>query len=63
MGEINCLQVALYIPNLIGYARFFFLALALPWVFHEDLYYLTMVFYGLSYLLDAFDGKAARAFK
>ena len=63
MGEVNCLQVAFYIPNLIGYARFFFLALFPLFAFHETLYYLSFICYAISYILDGFDGMAARKFK
>jgi CDP-diacylglycerol--inositol 3-phosphatidyltransferase len=56
------LQVAAFVPNLIGYSRFMLL-LACPYVSHSDtLWPLFIVFYGLSQLLDAVDGNAARYF-
>ena len=55
------MEVATFVPNIIGYARFFFLALA-PWfVFSETKWILYIAFYLASELLDALDGKAARA--
>lgn len=55
------LQVAFYVPNLIGYFRFLFLAMA-PWfVFSDEKWILYIAFYLSSEGLDALDGKAARA--
>ena len=63
MGEVNCLQVAFYIPNLIGYTRFFFLAITPLFIFYETLYPVSFACYIISYVLDGFDGAAARKFK
>ena len=62
MSEVRHFDVATYIPNLIGYARFFFLAISPYWAFSEELYYVSFICYFTSYFLDVFDGKAARAF-
>jgi len=53
-------MVFLYIPNLIGYLRFAFLFAIFPLYRTHPL--LTVVFYALSQILDAFDGMAARHF-
>ena len=56
------LQVATFVPNLIGYGRFITLAIA-PWfAWSQDKWYFYLVFYFVSQVLDAFDGKAARMF-
>lgn len=54
-------MVFLFVPNLIGYCRFLFLFAIFPLYRTHPL--LTVLFYGLSQLLDAFDGMAARHFK
>ena len=55
-------QVATFVPNLIGYGRFAFLAMAPFFAFSDDKWYLFIVFYLLSEALDAVDGNAARYF-
>ena len=55
-------QVFTYYPNLIGYARFFFLAICPFWAFSEENWIMCGVCYGMSYGLDCLDGKAARTF-
>lgn len=52
-------NVFLFVPNLIGYARIILAALALTYM-PEHPRYCTLL-YGLSCLLDAVDGQAARA--
>lgn len=54
-------MVFLFIPNIIGYFRFLAL-FAILFTFSYSPF-LTVTFYGLSQLLDAFDGMAARHFK
>lgn len=54
-------QVMLYVPNLIGYARFAFLVSSSYFAFSENYWLLYPVCYGLASLLDAADGMAARA--
>lgn len=53
-------SVFLYIPNIIGYFRFVFLLAILFTYQHSPI--ITIVLYGLSQLLDMFDGMAARHF-
>jgi len=53
-------MVFLFIPNIIGYLRF--VALFASFFTYKTHPILTVVFYGLSQLLDAFDGMAARYF-
>ncbi len=53
-------MVFLYIPNIIGYFRFIFLFIIL--FTYENYPILTVIFYGMSQLLDMFDGMAARKF-
>ena len=53
-------MVFLFVPNIIGYLRFAFLFAILPIYNTHPL--LSFTFYGLSQLLDAFDGMAARYF-
>lgn len=62
MPEVSHFQVAMYVPNLIGYSRFIFLAICPYWLLNEDDWFLGFFCYGMSYFLDVFDGKAARAF-
>lgn len=54
--------VACFIPNLIGYARFAFLFLCPYFVAQEEGWRWYVLCYSVSQILDAFDGKAARAF-
>jgi CDP-diacylglycerol--inositol 3-phosphatidyltransferase len=54
-------MVFLFIPNIIGYFRFVFLFASLFTYRTHPL--VTVFFYGMSQLLDAFDGMAARHFK
>ncbi len=53
-------MVFLYVPNLIGYARFALLFATL--FFYNEHPIFTIICYASSQLLDAFDGMAARAF-
>ncbi len=53
-------MVFLFVPNIIGYLRFAFLFAIFPIYNTHPL--LSVTFYGLSQLLDAFDGMAARYF-
>ena len=54
-------MVFLFIPNIIGYFRYAFLFATL--FTFRDCPVLTLFLYGLSQLLDMFDGMAARHFK
>lgn len=54
-------MVFLFVPNIIGYFRFLFLLAIFPLYANSPI--LTVIFYGLSQTLDAFDGMAARYFK
>ena len=62
MPEVTHFQVATYVPNLIGYSRFIFLAMSPYWALDKEKWYLAGLSYGMSYFLDIWDGKAARAF-
>ena len=53
-------MVFLFIPNIIGYLRF--LALFASFFTYHDRPFLTVLLYGISQILDAFDGMAARFF-
>jgi CDP-diacylglycerol--inositol 3-phosphatidyltransferase len=53
-------NVFLFIPNIIGYFRYLFIILAIFTYREHPL--LTILFAGLSSVLDAFDGMAARKF-
>ena len=53
-------MVFLYIPNIIGYLRF--VALFASFFTYQDNPILTVILYGTSQALDAFDGMAARKF-
>jgi CDP-diacylglycerol--inositol 3-phosphatidyltransferase len=53
-------MVFLFVPNVIGYFRFAFLFATL--FTYRDIPLLTVLFYGLSQALDAFDGMAARKY-
>ena len=54
-------QVMMYVPNLIGYARFLFLLGSTYFAFSENYWLLYPIFYGIASLLDMADGMAARA--
>ena len=54
-------NIYLLIPNLIGYARIFFILLAFFFCFEQ--HYLFLLFYSISQLLDVLDGYAARYFR
>ena len=56
------LDVALFYPNLIGYARFASLAFSLIFAMNKEQWHFFLLSFGMSYLLDMADGKAARAF-
>lgn len=56
--EVN---VFLFVPNLIGYARVILMFFAFFYMLDKDMYQITVFCYMLSQLLDAFDGHAARA--
>lgn len=53
-------NVFLFVPNLIGYARI--LLLGCSFYLMLDNYLLAIALYSLSYVMDAFDGFAARLF-
>ena len=61
MSKVTELQVLFYVPNLIGYARFIFLMLSTYYAFSDSQWLLFPIFYLLAFILDAFDGMAARA--
>jgi CDP-diacylglycerol--inositol 3-phosphatidyltransferase len=54
-------SIFLFIPNIIGYFRIIFLVISLFYM--PTQYVQASLFYGISALLDAFDGYAARHFK
>ena len=54
-------NVWLFVPNLIGYARFLFLLWSLYHVLRAESTHLFLALYAASYLLDAADGPAARS--
>ena len=54
-------NVWLFVPNLIGYARFLFLLWSLFHVLRAESTHLFLALYAASYLLDAADGPAARS--
>ena len=62
MTKTSHLDVAFFVPNLIGYARFLLLMCAPYYAFDDDKYLWFVVFYLSSELLDAVDGNAARYF-
>lgn len=51
------MDVLLYAPNIVGYVRIVFLAIAVM-ASHQNVF---LAFYGISYLLDALDGYLARS--
>ena len=53
-------MVFLFVPNIIGYLRF--AALFATFATYRAHPLLTLLFYGISQILDAFDGMAARHF-
>lgn len=53
-------EIFLYIPNLIGYVRIFTALLSFILMKNHPVY--TLILYGISGFLDAFDGYAARKF-
>jgi CDP-diacylglycerol--inositol 3-phosphatidyltransferase len=53
-------MVFLFIPNIIGYFRF--IALFASFFTYQEHPILTVILYGVSQILDAFDGMAARKF-
>ena len=61
MAETTHFQVFTYYANLIGYSRFIFLMMSPYWAFADN-WLLCGVCYGLSYLLDCFDGYTARLY-
>lgn len=54
----RAIEILLYVPNLIGYARI--LLLIFTYWFMVDHYIISIFFYSLSSILDAFDGYYAR---
>lgn len=58
--KVSPRDIFFYIPNLIGYFRVFTALLSFFCMRHHPVY--TLVFYGISGFLDAFDGYAARRF-
>jgi len=59
--SLKC-EVFWFIPNLIGYARFALLFMALYIAYSPNYSWLFVIFYGLSQALDGVDGWAARKF-
>ena len=55
-------NVAFFIPNLIGYARFISLAISFLFALNNVQWPWFCFCYGMSYALDAVDGRAARMF-
>ena len=55
-------DVAMFVPNWIGYARFGSLALSTLFAMDKERYVAFAVTFTSSYLLDALDGRAARMF-
>lgn len=54
-------KVFLYIPNIIGYLRFIFYLVS--FIYHSlDNWQLCISFYAIAFILDEFDGRAARAY-
>ncbi|MEM9507319.1 MAG: CDP-alcohol phosphatidyltransferase family protein, partial [Cyanobacteria bacterium P01_E01_bin.35] len=54
-------RVLLYIPNIIGYVRFLFYLVS--FIFHSwGNWQLCLTFYAVAFVLDEFDGRAARAY-
>ena len=54
-------RVFLYVPNLIGYARF--ILYAASFISHSfDRWQLCISLYAIAFILDEFDGRAARAY-
>ncbi|MEM7758091.1 MAG: CDP-alcohol phosphatidyltransferase family protein [Cyanobacteria bacterium P01_A01_bin.40] len=54
-------RVLLYIPNIIGYVRFLFYLVS--FIFHSwGNWQLCLTFYAVAFILDEFDGRAARAY-
>ena len=60
--EWSHIGVALFIPNLIGYARFVSLAVCPMFALDKANWHWFLFCYCLSYALDAVDGRAARMF-
>ena len=56
------LYVSLFVPNLIGYARFVTLAVSFYYALDKAQWQKFCFFYSASYGLDALDGRAARMF-
>jgi len=59
--QITARDVLLYYPNLIGYARFIFMALS--FVLAKSNWFAAIIFYLLAFMGDVVDGHVARAFK
>ena len=55
-------NVVFFYPNLIGYCRFISLGLSLIFAMNKEQWHYFLLSFGMSYLLDVFDGKAARSF-
>jgi CDP-diacylglycerol--inositol 3-phosphatidyltransferase len=54
-------RVFFFVPNIIGYCRFGFYSAS--FIAHSlDNWQLCLIFYGIGFILDEFDGRAARAF-
>ncbi|EAZ63699.1 phosphatidylinositol synthase [Scheffersomyces stipitis CBS 6054] len=60
MSKVTVNEIFLYIPNLIGYFRI--IAAVLSFLCMKNHQLLTLIFYGISGFLDAFDGYAARKY-
>lgn len=63
-GGVSSCKVATYIPNIIGYLRFISLCIGTHMAVspREKKWVWFVFFYGLSYVLDAFDGCCARRY-
>ena len=63
-GGLSPCKVATYLPNLIGYLRFISLCISTHMAVspREKKWVWFVFFYGLGYVLDAFDGACARRY-
>lgn len=63
MPVVTAANVLLYYPNLIGYIRVLFMAIAFYYASIKDSnWMLSTIFYGLAFFGDVVDGYVARAF-
>lgn len=59
--KVTSVQVLLYYPNLVGYARIGFIIASFYYA-SKDEWKLSMIFYALAFMGDVADGFVARAF-